>query len=77
MEKRIAHFKGLSPEEESKLLALSSDQRRIVSDQDRKAKIEYLGAQPNINNPGIKLHEKYKSFVDMVHNVHKTELTKA
>lgn len=77
MEKRIAHFKGLSAEEESKLLSLSSDQRRFVSDQDRKTKIEYLGAAPNINNPGIKLHEKYKNFVDMVHNVHKTELTKA
>lgn len=74
MEKRIAHFKGLSHEDESKLLSLSSDQRRFVSDQDRKAKIDYLGAVPNVNNPGVKSHEKYKNFVDMVHNVHKTEL---
>lgn len=74
MEKRIAHFKGLSQEDESKLLSLSSDQRRFVSDQDRKAKIDYLGAVPNVNNPGVKSHEKYKNFVDMVHNVHKTEL---
>lgn len=74
MEKRIAHFKGISHEDESKLLSLSSDQRRFVSDQDRKAKIDYLGAVPNVNNPGVKSHEKYKNFVDMVHNVHKTEL---
>ena len=74
MEKRIAHFKGLSHEDESKLLSLSSDQRRFVSDQDRKAKIDYLGAVPNVNNPGVKSHDKYKNFVDMVHNVHKTEL---
>ena len=41
---------------------------------DRKAKIDYLGTVPNINNPGVKSHEKYKNFVDMVHNVHKSEL---
>jgi hypothetical protein len=33
---RIAHFKGLSAEEESKLLSLSADQRRVVADLDRK-----------------------------------------
>lgn len=33
---RIAHFKGLSAEEESKLLSLTADQRRIIADQDRK-----------------------------------------
>lgn len=33
---RIDHFKSLSPEEESKLLSLNQDQRRIIADQDRK-----------------------------------------
>jgi hypothetical protein len=36
MNNRIAHFKGLSKEEESKLLSLTADQRRIIADQDRK-----------------------------------------
>jgi hypothetical protein len=36
MNKRIAHFKGLSKEEEGKLLSLTADQRRIIADQDRK-----------------------------------------
>lgn len=36
MNTRISHFKGLSKEEESKLLSLTSDQRRIIADQDRK-----------------------------------------
>jgi hypothetical protein len=36
MEARINHFKGLSPEEESKILSLTADQRRIVADQDKK-----------------------------------------
>ena len=33
---RISHFKGLSKEEESRLLSLTPDQRRIIADQDRK-----------------------------------------
>ena len=36
IERRVAEFKGLSPEEESKLLSLSVDQRRVVADLDRK-----------------------------------------
>lgn len=74
MQQRIAHFKGLSSEDESKLLSLNAEQRRSVADNDRKAKLDYLGTVPNINNPGIKAHEKFKSFVDMVNNVHKSEV---
>lgn len=74
MQARIAHFKGLSAEEESKLLQLTPEQRRSIADNDRKAKIDYLGSAPNINNPGIKSHEKYKTFVDMVNNHHRSEL---
>jgi hypothetical protein len=36
MASRIAHFKGLTPEEEGKLLSLNADQRRVVADLDRK-----------------------------------------
>lgn len=36
-----------------------------------RAKIEYLSAAPNINNPGVKGHEKYKQFTDMVSAVSK------
>lgn len=36
MESRINHFKGLSSEEESKILSLTADQRRIIAEQDRK-----------------------------------------
>jgi hypothetical protein len=42
MNRRITQFKGLSKEEEGKLLSLTADQRRIIADQDRKAKNEYL-----------------------------------
>jgi len=74
MQSRISHFKGLSAAEESKLLALTPEQRRIIADQDRKSKVDYLGTAPNINNPGVKSHEKYRNFVDMVNNVHRSEL---
>ena len=36
MAQRIAHFKGLSAEEEGKLLSLNTEQRRVVADLDRK-----------------------------------------
>ena len=36
MQKRIAHFKGLTPEEEGKLLSLTAEQRRVIADLDRK-----------------------------------------
>jgi hypothetical protein len=36
MDQRIAHFKGLTPEEEGKLLSLNADQRRVIADLDRK-----------------------------------------
>jgi hypothetical protein len=71
MSARISHFKGLSAEEESKILSLTPDQRRIIAENDRKSKQEYLATAPNINNPGVKSHEKYKQFVDMVHNINK------
>jgi hypothetical protein len=56
----------LSKEEEGKLLSLSADQKKIVMDNDKKAKNEYLGTIPNVNNPGIKSHEKFKNFVDVI-----------
>ena len=34
--KRIEHFKGLSQAEESKLLQLTADQRKVIQDNDRK-----------------------------------------
>ncbi len=36
MDQRIRHFKGLSAEEESKLLSLTQEQKRVIADLDRK-----------------------------------------
>lgn len=54
IERRVAEFKGLSPEEESKLLSLNAEQRRVVADLDRKAKEDYLHASTGLNLPGLK-----------------------
>lgn len=42
MQERLQKFKGLSAEEESKLLALSAEQKAIIAENDRKAKNEFL-----------------------------------
>lgn len=36
MQSRIQHFKGLSSEDESKLLSLTQEQRRVIADLDKK-----------------------------------------
>ena len=41
-----------------------------------RTKNDYLGQAPNINNPGVKSHEKYKKYVEIVNAVHKGEVKK-
>lgn len=64
--RKSAEFKGLSPAEESKLLSLTADQKRIVSDNDKKAKAEFLHTAPSLNNPGLKSNSKFKAYVQSV-----------
>lgn len=60
---RSESFKGLSAEEESKLLQLTAEQKTNVANADRAEKAAFLSAAPSINNAGVKGHEKYKSYV--------------
>ena len=46
MKERLEKFKGLSAEDESKLLALSADQKKLVADNDKKLKNEFLQQAP-------------------------------
>ena len=73
--KRTKEFKGLSAAEESKLLALSSAQKKLIADQDRKQKNEFLTRAPKINNAGVKAHEKFKAFNTMVQNATKGDVS--
>lgn len=45
--------------EEGALLSLSVEQKKIVGDNDRKLKNEYLAAAPHITHGSVKLNEKY------------------
>jgi hypothetical protein len=46
MAQRLERFKGLSKEEEIKLLALTDEQRKLLADNDKKMKNEFLVAPP-------------------------------
>lgn len=64
--KRTAEFKSLTPAQEGKLLALTADQKRVIADNDRKAKEEYLNAIPQISNPGVKMNAKFKAYTQSI-----------
>lgn len=66
MQQRLTRFQGLSAEEESALLSLNADQRQIVSDNDRKAKNEFLGQAPQISHGTLKEADAYKDYMAMV-----------
>lgn len=56
----------MSPAEESKMLSLTADQKRILADGDKKAKAEYLHAVPSISNPAVKMNPKFKAYTQSV-----------
>lgn len=66
MAERLEKFKGLSAEEESQMLSLTDEQKKIVIENDRKHKHEFLATAPAINHGTIKMHDKFKSYMQMV-----------
>jgi hypothetical protein len=66
MAERLVKFKGLSKDEETKLLALTNEQKKIVAENDKKLKNEFLTAAPAITHGTVKGSEKYKSYITMV-----------
>ena len=66
VEARTNAYANISAEEESKLMSLTSDHRRIIADNDRKAKQEYLQKLPSVSNPGVRMHPKYQSFASQL-----------
>lgn len=63
---RTEAYKTLSAHEESELLQLNEDQKKIISDADKREKAAYLQTKPNINHPSVKGHEKYKQYVNSI-----------
>ena len=68
MATRLAKFRGLSKEEEIKILGLSDAQRKMLAAEDKKLKNEFLQTAPDIKNGGVKLHDQYKAYVKMAHD---------
>lgn len=66
MKERLEKFKGLSAEEEAKLLSLTAEQKAIIAENDRKAKNEFLTQAPAISHGTVKMTEKYKGYMGMV-----------
>jgi hypothetical protein len=62
---RLERFQGMSKEEEASLLSLSEEQKKIIGENDRKLKTEFLASPPHITHGAVKMHEKYKSYVSM------------
>ena len=63
---RTEAFKGLTAEEESKLLALTADQKRIIAENDKMTKTEYLKQLPKLSHPTLKGSDKYLSFTNSI-----------
>ena len=60
--RRTEAYKGLSAEEETKLLMLTDAQKKAIVDQDKAVKATYLAATPNISNGGVKNSDKFKAY---------------
>jgi hypothetical protein len=59
MKSRLERFNGMTAAEEGALLSLSESQKKIVGDNDRKAKNEFLATPPHIGHGTVKANEKY------------------
>jgi hypothetical protein len=59
MATRVSKFQNMTKAEEGELLSLSDDQKKLVADNDRKLKNEYLAAAPHITHGTVKNNEKY------------------
>ena len=63
---KVNAYKLLTPAEETKILSLKDDQKKVIIDGDKREKQSYLAAVPNINHPSIKSHPKFVAFTESV-----------
>lgn len=61
---RCSAYSNLTPEDESAMLCLKADQKKVIADADKREKNAFLTAKPKINNPSVTGHEKYKQYVE-------------
>jgi hypothetical protein len=68
---RIAELRALTPEQESKLLSLSDEQKKGVIQSDRTVRDTYLSAVPHLSSQGLKSHHKFLKFADHLASINK------
>jgi hypothetical protein len=71
MKSRLEKFRGMTKEEEGKMLSLSAEQKKVVAENDRKLKNEFLAAAPQISHGTVKMNEKYKAYMQMAQSATK------
>lgn len=63
---RTQAYTSLSAEEESNMLQLNAEQKKIISGADKAQKAEFLKTAPKLGNAGVKLNPKFLNFVNNV-----------
>ena len=63
---RTAAYANMSAEEESALLSLSAETKKVIAANDRRAKDEFLSSPPSINHAGVRMHEKFQAYAASV-----------
>ena len=48
------------------MLSLNADQKKIISEADKREKNSFLSSLPSINNPSVKTHPKFIAYADSV-----------
>ena len=70
---RTKDLKNLTPEEESKILSLKTEQRKSIAQMDRAAKESYLSAVPHVSSQGLKSHEKFLKFTKYLSDINRKD----
>lgn len=60
---RLEPIKNLTPEEERKMFALSAQQRSQITENDHRAKVEYLARPPDVTSASVKNTDSYKNII--------------
>lgn len=63
---RTAAYANMSAAEESNLLALNAETKKVIAASDRRAKEEFLQSAPSINHAGVRMHEKFQNYAAQV-----------
>jgi hypothetical protein len=61
---RVTAYKNMSIEEQGKLMALNNEQKRMISDADKREKSAFLGQTPNIQHASVRMHPKFVAYAE-------------